>query len=344
MKYASPVVVFVFLASGCASSASNGTGFGDVDGGRLITEDAGTGHSINLADGGSSRDGGGPTTGKTLLYAHDGTKLYAVDANDPKLASVEVGTFDCIGKSQASTSMTDIAVNADGKLYGLASDTIFLGMTVSGSTVACSAVAKPLNTGGNAIRFYGASFAPKGTLDPAKEVLLVGNTAGEVYQVDEVSGATSLLNSFGTVPAKGFMYPGTPWEMSGDIVFLSNGGNPIGFATVRDCKPNSTQCNPTDTLIQIDLAKFKSGIPGNGVTVRGLVSKSASCTDTTPSYGSMFGIAAYQDKIIGFSHGGFTVSIDNATGQSCLIASNQPKWDGAGVTTIASVIAPPPPK
>jgi hypothetical protein len=64
-------------------------------------------------------------------------------------------------------------------------------------------------------------------------------------------------------------------------------------------------------------------------------------------YGSMYGIAAYQDKVIGFSHSGFIVSISNVDGTACLIhdysAQLMGGFDGAGVTTKAPVKPPPPP-
>ena len=334
-------LVTLAVISAAACSASSGPGF-DADSG-VSFADAGGGDGASFGGDGS---GPPPGTGKTVLYAHDNSTLYSVDAADPKLAATMVGKFDCIGGSAGQpTSMTDIAVDKDGKLYGVGTNTIFLDMTISGPVVKCTAGARPITQSGAKVKFYGMSFAPIGTLDPQNETLLVGNTDGEVYKVDVATGNITLINNFGTVPAgKGFLYPGGLWEMSGDIVFLENNGSPIGFATVRDCQspPSSTTCNPTDTLVQIDLAKFAQGTPGAGVTIRGQITKSTSCTDTTPKYGSMFGIAAFQDKIIGFSHSGFTVSISNNDGSACLIAGSQPKWDGAGVTTKAPVVAPPP--
>ena len=46
----------------------------------------------------------------------------------------------------------------------------------------------------------------------------------------------------------------------------------------------------------------------------------------------------------GFSHSGAIVEIDNVTGGAGLVKSGVELWDGAGVTTVAPVIAPPPPK
>jgi hypothetical protein len=339
----------VASAYACSSGAhDSGFGAGDDagatgDDGSPMNDSGDNGDVGSLGDS-SHADTGGPA--KTILYAHDNTNLYSVDATDPNLAATLVGKFDCVGGTGQQSSMTDIAVDKDGKLYGIATKTIYLDMKIVGSSVQCTTNAKAI-TGGTAAKavFYGASFAPVGTLDPNNETLVVGNTDGELYEVDITSGAITLINNFGTVPSgQGFMYPGGAWEMSGDIVFLANNGMPIGFATLRDCQapPSSSSCNPTDTLVQIDLAKFAMGPAGNGVTIRGPIVKSSGCADTTPKYGGMYGIAAFEDKIIGFSHTGFTVSISNNDGTACLIAGTQPKWDGAGVTTTAPVVAPPP--
>jgi hypothetical protein len=336
------------LATFSCSSSSGTSGFGNGDGGDIVdggpsfTDSGSNGDGPSFGEGGA-RDAG---VGKTILYAHDNTTLYSINPSDPRLASTLIGKFDCIGGGGVNpTSMTDIAIDRDGKLYGVSIHTVFLDMKISGGAVQCKAGARPLATGGARQTFYGASFAPAGTLDPQNETLLVGNTDGEIYKVDTGTGATTLINSFGSVPnGPSVLYPGGAWEMSGDIVFLANNGKPLGFATVRDCQspPSSSNCNPTDTLIQIDIAAFASGTPGAGVTVRGPILKASGCADTTPKYGSMYGIAAFQDKIIGFSHAGFTVSISNNDGSACLIAGNQPTWDGAGVTTTAPVVAPPP--
>jgi hypothetical protein len=55
----------------------------------------------------------------------------------------------------------------------------------------------------------------------------------------------------------------------------------------------------------------------------------------------MYGIAAYQDKVFGFSHEGFIVSIDNDDGTACLVLSTpNDDWAGAAITTLAPVKPP----
>ncbi len=293
----------------------------------------------------------------TLLYAHDDTTLYRIDPTDPTLAATSLGTFDCIGSNGAS-SMTDIAIDDAQNLVGVATSTLFLSMKVGPGGVQCTQSSVAISTSsvtGDHAKFYGQSFAPKGTLDPAAQALVVGNDQGEMYVVDQTTGAPTIIGTFGAVPANdgnGNSYPsgsdggaaGTVFQMSGDIVFLDNGGSPLGFATVRDCE-SASSCSKVDTLVELDVAAMKKGNAASVVkAVRGQVKKAASCSDAAnASYGGMYGIAAYADKIIGFSHEGFIVSISNADGTACLIHdySGTIAFDGAGVTTKAPVLAPP---
>src|SRR5262249_41657078 len=157
---------------------------------------------------------------------------------------------------------------------------LFLDMKVTNNVVACSADAKPIS---GTDKFFGQSFAPKGTLDPSAETLLVGDNAGMLYAVDTSSGALSPVGSFGDVPAddgNGNTYPsdknggtGSAFQMSGDIVFLANNGSPVGFATVRDCKSTST-CSQVDTLIELDVSKLSKGNTASvRKSIRGQVKK-----------------------------------------------------------------------
>lgn len=62
---------------------------------------------------------------------------------------------------------------------------------------------------------------------------------------------------------------------------------------------------------------------------------------TNSNYGSMYGIAAYENKGYGFSHQGFIVSIDNNDGAACLaVSTGSDEWAGAAITTLAPVQPP----
>jgi hypothetical protein len=144
-----------------------------------------------------------------------------------------------------------------------------------------------------------------------------------------------------------FQYPGTSWELSGDVVFLANEGNPVGFATVRDCEspPSDQNCANDDTLIEIDIPKLATKI-GGAVTksVRGKIVKRSGCTDgVTGGYDNMYGIGAWGAKVYGFSRAGYLVDVDLTDGSGCLVKLyDGAKFSGAGVTTIAPIVPPPP--
>jgi len=319
----SPVVWLVAFGAACGGGARFDTDAGgDAAGGGdgPFSSDSGT------FDGAGQPDGGG----KTLLYAHSNTTLYELDPSNLTAPISIIGDFDCIGGNGNATSMTDIAVDKGGNLYGV-SQVAAYPLVIQGSTVHCQATwTLP---GGTA--FYGLTFAPENTV-AAAETLVAANDAGEIYSIDS-QGHTTILGNFGK-DSKNDTY-----ELSGDIVFLANGGSPVGFATVRTC-PNGS-CATSDTLVEIDMSKL---VPNNTTSVvksvRGVLHKGASCTNTQtpPSFGKMYGIAAYEDQVYGFSHDTGIVAIDNNDASVCLVAvPSGISWSGAGVTTVAPVIAPP---
>ena len=95
--------------------------------------------------------------------------------------------------------------------------------------------------------------------------------------------------------------------------------------------------------------KFGCGMAQCGsctVILRGQVLRSTSCTSDTTSkgYGSMYGIAAWQDQVYGFSRTGNLVQISNIDGSACRVhdySMQMIKFSGAAVTTLAPVIPPP---
>lgn len=355
----------VAAASLAACSASDGGsgptggagGHGAADGGA----EAGGGGLDGGGDGGS---GAGPSegglldqsvadvaqTGPSLVYAHTDTTLFQLDPTSPTLALTTIGDFDCIGGSGNDTAMTDLAVDESQALWGISANAVHP-LAIQGGAVHCAAPIALNNP--KAVHFYGLSFAPAGVLDPAKEVLVGGNTAGELWAID-AQGNLSQRGTFGTVPTddgNGHPYPkanvGKPWELSGDIVFLTNGGSPVGFATVRDCPnpPSATGCNATNTLLEIDVPALASATTQSvAKAIRGQIVKRAGCADPTTSFGNVYGIAAWEAQVYGFSRTGDLVAIDTSDGSGCLVqAYASDKFAGAGVTTLAPV-KPPPPK
>lgn len=331
MRKALVFASFLLLAAsgltnaGCSSSNA-----------RTFDEQTPDGGAQVLADGGGGtidpqNDGGGTPT-KTIVYAHTDETLYQLDPLKVTDPLVKVGDFDCVGKGKTDPAMTDIAVSKDGALFGV-SQTGAYPLEVQGSTVHCKAT-WPLPSSGTV--FYGITMAPENTV-AANEVLIAANDNGELFRIDDTTGKTTQVGTLGNDST------GTPWALSGDIVFLANGGNPVGFATVRTCPKN--KCIPTDTLIEIDVAKVKPGKQSALKAVRGQTNKGTWCQNAASpdTFTSMFGIAAFEDKVYGFSRKGELVEIHNDDGTACLVAADPLlKFAGAGVTTTAPVKAPPP--
>jgi hypothetical protein len=328
--------------AGQSTGTGNGSGMGGTTGGLTLSTATGGSTGTDTADAGA-----------TLIYASTDTTLYTLDPTSANLTLTAVGDFDCI--PSMNSAMTDIAVNQNGDLWGITGHDLYP-LTIQGNNVVhCGPV---IHLGTSSPTFYALSFAPVGVIDPAKEVLVAGNTAGELWAIDSQGNLTQ-HGVFGTVPPKdgqGNTYPsmasagntvGQLWELSGDIVFLHNGGNPVGFATVRDCPspPSTTGCSYVDTLIEIDMTMIGAvGKQAVAKGVRGQLLKATGCHDgVSGDYGSMFGIASWNSVVYGFSRTGNLVNMDNSTGQTCLVKNYSPnKFSGAAVTTLAPVVPPPP--
>jgi hypothetical protein len=311
--------------------------------GALLLTSACAAHGSRASDDGTSGGdpgslggaGGSAPTGPTLLYAHTDTTLYQLDPGHPASAMARVGDFDCIGQRRAAaTSMTDLAVTKDGRLFGVSEGAAFP-LAVQGNVVHCEQTWSLPQT-----KFYGLTVAPENTV-ASQEVLIGADGQGGLYQIDEASGVPTQVGTLGVDAATG-----SPWALSGDIVFMANNGNPIGFATVRTCGGRSgSGCSTTDTLIEVDVKAIHPGKQSVLKSVRGPVVRGAWCTNAAspPSFGSMFGIVAYMDRVYGFSRSGDIVEIHNADGSGCLVSADPTlRFAGAGVTTTAPVSAPPP--
>ncbi len=332
------------LLAACASSAAPQGFVSDPGTPDLVSPtDAGGATRVGLEAGslGSLGDAHAPTVDagppRALLYAHTNTKLFQLDPLNVAAAPVLLGDFDCIGSgSGKATSMTDIAVEKNGKLYGVSAIAAYP-LTVQAGVVHCDAT-WPLPQGSS---FYGLTFAPENTV-AAQEVLVAANGGGELFEIDSTTGNTTKVGAFGVDPATKL-----PWSLSGDIVFLANGGNPVGFATVRTCKSGSSGCSTVDTLIEIDVRAIKPGKQSVTKAVRGKVTTGAWCTNpqSPAEFDTIYGIAAYGDKVYGFTHtGGHILEMHNDDATACLVSSDAAlSFAGAGVTTVAPVRAPPPP-
>ncbi|MEO9141222.1 MAG: hypothetical protein ABI332_03030 [Polyangiaceae bacterium] len=308
---------------GCGGASGN-NGFADADAGTGPAQDGGLTKGENDSGGLSGSDGGTTTVGPTIFYVHTDTTLYSLDPKDISATPTKIGDFDCIDGSGDTAAMTDIGVAKDGTLYGVSQGAAYP-LAIKSGSVHCVA-SWPLPSKSKGV-FYGLTVAPENTVS-TEETLIAADSAGALWKIDATSGITTQVGTFGG-----------GWGLSGDIVFLANGGSPIGFATVR-----KSSSDKTDTLIEIDVSKVKPGSAPVMKTVLGAVNEGSWCTNPSPTktFGSMYGIAAYQDKVYGFSRAGDIVEIHNDDGSGCLInAFPTMKFAGAGVTTSAPVVAPP---
>jgi hypothetical protein len=342
-----PLLALVAALGACATAGSDGGGGSGGAGGASGAGGAGGGSGGLLLDSGTGGNAGSAAT----VYAHTDKTLFSIDPTSAAPDLKQLGNFDCVGGSGQDPAMTDVAVDKNGKLWGI-SHTQVHELEVVNKVVHC-AKSIPLNAG-TEVKFYALTFAPVGVISATEEVLVAGNTAGELWAIDS-SGNLSQRGVFGDVPisdGNGHVYAsehqGKAWELSGDIVFVENDGNPIGFATVRDCPnpPATSSCNGTDTLIEIDVPKLaKANLLPVTKAVRGQIVKRGSCADAAnTAYGSMYGITTWGDRVYGFSRTGNLVEIDTNDGSACLLAAFPgADFGGAGVTTKA-VVTPPPPK
>jgi hypothetical protein len=330
--------------SACATTEGT-SGTGGAFGGTGAQDGAGGSGGSGAVGIDSSAGSGG---GADVVYAHTDLTLFSLDPTSPELGLKQLGDFDCIGGQGQDIAMTDVAVDSKGALYGISASSVWP-LSVTGSVAVCGAPISLAQAG--AVKFYALTFAPAGVLDPTQEVLVAGNTAGELWKIDE-QGAVTLLGNFGVVPPHDgnghtYQHAGKAWELSGDVVFLANEGNPVGFATVRDCEnpPSTSSCSNDDTLIEIDVGKLATA-SGGSVTkaVRGLIVKRAGCNDgINGSYDNMYGIGAWGDRVYGLSRAGHLVEVDIVDGTACLVKSYVgAKFSGAGVTTVAPIVVPPP--
>jgi hypothetical protein len=242
--------------------------------------------------------------------------------------------------------MTDLAVDKHGNLMAVTGHNLYP-LIVAGGTVTCGEKISLQGSGTT----YALAYAPEGVLAPT-EMLIAANSAGEVWAIDD-QGVQTQIGTLGVVPAddgQGHPYDaanvGKAWELSGDLFIAANNGNPIGFATVRDCPnpPDTTGCSRTDTLVELDISKLRLGNTDSVLKrVAGQAVPAASCNTTEKGFGSMYGIAAYQDKVYGFSRHGDIVEMDNTTGAGCTLQNQvDMSFSGAAATTVIPVVAPHP--
>jgi len=225
--------------------------------------------------------------GQSAVYAHTATSLYRIDPDT--YAATKVGDFGLSGG--LFDVMTDLAIDANGNLIGTTFDSVY-------SVDASTGAATKLAAGGSLFsQFNGLSFVPSTT---GPDILVATNRSdGNVYQVNPMTGATSVVGNFGG-----------SYVSSGDIVSVD------GFGTVQTVV-GSTH----DVLVRLAPGTF-----------------AATPIGTNTGFDKIYGIGFWKGKVFGFTYTGQIITIDPMTGTGTQVASGGPQWNGAAVTTTAPII------
>ncbi len=321
----------LFAVSGCGSNTESGFGDGGLEGGSSSGGGSGGGNGSGGGSGsgsggsfGDSSTGSSSGGGPTLIYAHTDSELYSMDPTSHVLT--DIGPFSAGGGT--TPTITDLAIDGNDNIWVNSETAIYkVTLPASGTGTVNIALQTQLPSGS---KFYALGFTPAGTLESG-ESLIAGDSNGNLYYID-ASGASSTPQELG-----GF---GGNWELSGDVVFYSSGGNTIGLATIRSCRGSCRTSN--DSLAEIDVAAMKTAFTNKTSTAPLLKQILGSGT----GFGDLFGIGAWGNSVFAFSRASSSGSRPaqlvqigaSGTGTSLQTFSNITSgWSGAGVSTKATI-------
>ena len=313
--------------AGCAAGSNTDPG--------SAGHDSGGGLQVDGGDGGLSGDGGpiGPGDGTPVIYANTDDSLYSMDPTTKKVT--------LIGKFTGGTgSMTDCAVNGEGKLFVNSTTEVYSAALPAGGAGPVTLTLK--TTLPTASKFYALGFTPAGVLEP-DESLIAGDGAGDLYFIDTTGpAATPLkLGVFGSWtsgdPGPGKV--GDLWTLSGDVVFYMDGATPRGLATLRACTPSATgkpKCQSTnDVLAEIDMTALKKAFDTKSpANVRKRIIGGGA------GVGELYGVGAWDDTVYAFGRNPAQLVGINGSGAGASLetfSSITNGWSGAGVTTKAKI-------
>jgi|JI10StandDraft_1071094.scaffolds.fasta_scaffold259147_2 hypothetical protein len=243
----------------------------------------------------------GAVATEALVYAHSDTTLYTVNPRDNRFARVADFTFP---RGTTVADMTDIAVDSEGAITGTAGDAVW---RIDARTAACTRVV----TLPERRFFVGLSWVPRGTVDANNEVLVGATTDGALWRIDVGSGrATQLF----TLPRAS----GQAWTISGDLVSID------GDATYITLRREGAASTANDALGVVDFRNRTLRIVGTDV-----------------GFARVFGVGYWRQTLYGFTRTGEFITINTRTGVGRRVSTPTMQFSGAGVTTIASIEAPP---
>lgn len=244
-----------------------------------------------------------PPTSDSKILAHSGNQLFEIDP--AVLDATLIGNIT----GQGSRSITDIAVDKNGRILGITMNALYE-ISATGSATLISdltASAKGLTS---------LSFVPTDINDTSSdEYLVAANDDGDVFAIDEATGTASLLGNYGTLG-------GETIGSSGDIVAIYNVGI---FATVNV----GDDWQVDDYLVQLDPQTWE-----------------ATLAPQATGFDRIFGLGFWGGRFFGFVDGGADgtpagrlIEIDAATGTAEILFDSDVRWFGAGVTTVAPGIS-----
>jgi hypothetical protein len=276
------------------------------------------------------------------VYANTDDALFEMDPTTKSVRKIGVVTG-----LEPKESVTDIAVDARGRVFGVTGGSsggrIIELELPSGGTGAVKAVGKR-DLGSE--RFYALAFAPAGILG-AEETLVGGDANGSLWMLP-LDAPPSLVGDFGQVlPGDPNYDKGAYWQLSGDLVFFSNRGTPIGLATVRNHHEKKGLVEDDDAIVEIDMAALARKDPKASLRKR-LIGRGT-------GFGRLFGVGAWGDEIFAFQRAFahprrghpaqlIAISLTSGTGTKVRdfaeIVEARNGWSGAGVTTAAKIHLP----
>lgn len=265
----------------------------DVQVADIAPEDSGPDIDYDLldpADTGVPEDTGPPPQMPGVLYAHTADTLYKLD----KAGFVQVGNFLY---NKNAGQMTDIAIDKDGKLFGVTFYDLF---ECDPKTAACNWLASLPS------QFNGLTFVPVGTVKATEEALIgIENSGG--WNLIEVQGASATIKKLGSYGA---------YQSSGDAFSLEKVGT---YATVK-----AGMFGGNDKLAEVDAKTGK-------------VTKIVGDTGVTDLWGfAWFNQVFYGFASNGGVYS-VDVTNGKATKATGFSVPNGVSWWGAGVSTRAAL-------
>ncbi len=240
------------------------------------------------------------TQDMSRVYAHSGTTLYRLDP-----ALLQPSMIGAMAGLEDARDLLDLAVDQDDRILGITSNKLYL---LNASSGAASLIRElPAESQG----LTSLSFVP-GALPSDPDILVAARSDGNVYRIDENTGASTLVGNYG-------MRGNEQIKSSGDLFGVRGLGI---FATVD--VGNGT----TDHLAKID--------PANNWR--------ATLLPNATGFDKIFGLGYWNGTIYGFVDDGFDagtgkmIRIDPTSGVGNSLNTAGVRWFGAGVATDTPVI------